>query len=94
MRSLRRTPDPRSAEQILASPAALRLLGAVAAGEIRRGDGGDESAMAPHMWGEHLVRWELRRLADDDLVRVPMSGPPKLTDYGAKILARGRTEPS
>lgn len=77
----------------MANPAALRLLGAVAAGEIRRGvDGGDESATAPHMWGEDLVRWELRRLADDDLIRVPMSGPPKLTDYGTKILARGSAE--
>jgi len=45
--------------------------------------GDDESASAPHLWRGRPVRFELRRLADDDLLRLPMSGPPKLLPRGA-----------
>ncbi len=96
MRSLRRTPDPRTDEEILASPNTMDLLAAVAAGRVYRGeDGTDLSATAVHLLAGRPVRFELRRLADDDLIRIPMSGPPKMTDYGSKILRRlGESETS
>lgn len=87
MRSIRRTPEPRTDMEILANQLAMELLAAVAGGQVYRGDDGtDESATAPHLWAGRPVRFQLRRLADDDLIRLPMSGPPKITGYGMGIL--------
>ncbi len=89
MRSPRRTPEPRTAEEILANPNTMALLAAVAAGRVYRGeDGFDLSATALHLLDGRPVRFQLRRLADHELIRIPMSGPPKMTDYGSKILGR------
>ena len=67
----------------------MALLAAVAVGRVYRGeDGTDLSATALHLLDGRPVRFELRRLADDDLIRIPMSGPPKVTDDGKQILWR------
>lgn len=64
------------------------LLRAVAAGHVVRGaTGTDTSLFAAHMLGDESIRLELRGLARQELVEMPISGPPALAPRGRRILA-------
>ena len=77
----------RADEQILAHASDMTLLRAVADGRVLRGDSGtDTGLMAPHLLDGEPVRMSLRRLARDDLVEMPLSGPPRLAPRGTLLL--------
>lgn len=83
----RRGPQSRSDEQILARPDHLALLRAVAEGRVVRGaDGGDTTATAAHYLDGEPVRMQLVWLQREDLVEVPLSGPPRLAPRGRRLL--------
>lgn len=67
----------------------LSLLRAVAAGEVVRGAGGDTSIFAEHLWSGENVRLPIVRLAADELVELPISGPPRLAPRGRAALGLG-----
>ena len=86
MRSNRKT--SRADDEVLALSVVMDLLGAVAAGEVVRGlAGGDTGFQAAHYWLGQPVRWDLRRMAQDDLILMPISGPPRLAPRGQRLLA-------
>lgn len=67
----------------------MLLLEAVATGRVVRGaDGTDQTANAPFMLDGRPVRFQLRRLADEDLVHMPLSGPPSLWGFAPALLQR------
>ena len=67
----------------------MDLLGAIAAGEVVRGmAGGDSSFQAPHYWLGRPVRMDLRRMAQEELILMPISGPPRLAPRGQRLLTR------
>lgn len=88
MRSSRR--ECRGDDEILCHASDLELLRAVAAGAVVRGDqGGETSIWAPRVLnGEPVSLIALRRLQRDDLITVPISGPPRLAPRGVALLSR------
>lgn len=69
------------------------MLEAVADGRVIRGKGGETSIFAPHLLDGEPVFSTLYRLAQDDLVDKPISGPPRLAPRGEYLLAIARGEP-
>lgn len=66
----------------------MGLLAAVADGRVLRGaDGLDEAVNAPYFLEGRSVRLSLRQLARDELVVMPMSGPPRLWGEAAEMVA-------
>lgn len=85
-----RSGPSRTDEQILAHPADMELLRAVAEGLVGRGTSGTDTAlMAPHLLNGEPVRLPLRRMAREDLVEMPLSGPPRLGARGRRLLSGG-----
>lgn len=66
----------------------MALLVAVRDGRVVRGDGagGDGSLFAPHLLDGQPVRLSLVRLAREDLIEMPISGPPRLAARGRRLL--------
>ncbi len=88
MRSRRRG-RVRSDSEILAHRGDMALLRAVAAGRVVRGASGhDGSFNAPYLLEGEPVQLVLRWLAGEGLVRLPLSGPPVLSERGRRLLAR------
>lgn len=85
----------RSDAEIVAHLDDVALLHAVGAGEVVRGRGRDTAIAAPHLWHGVGVRTDLRRLMRDDLIEMPISGPPRLTARGRHVLqvANGEVAP-
>ena len=81
---------PRTDDQILSFEPDLELLAAVAAGRVIRADNdgepGSSSVGAPHLLDGAQVRMSLRRLVIDELIAMPISGPPRLEPRGNQIL--------
>ena len=65
----------------------MALLRAVEAGDVVRGLGGETSIFAEHLWNSQNVRLHLVRLSKDELVELPISGPPRLTPRGRRTLS-------
>jgi hypothetical protein len=87
MRSRRRG-RVRSDSEILAHRGDMALLRAVAAGRVVRGASGcDCSFNAPYLLEGEPVQLVLRWLAGEGLVRLPLSGPPVLSERGRHLLA-------
>lgn len=65
----------------------MALLSAVAAGQVGR-LGRSTVATAPYVLesGAPVSTFDLRRLAADGLIDLPMSGPPLMLDRGWRIL--------
>lgn len=74
----------RSDEQIKADDRVVSLLAAVTLGQVTR----ESSAVgAPYFLdGEPANRLHLRWLADDDLIDLPISGPPTVAPRGVRLL--------
>ena len=85
---MRSNKGPRVSDRdILARPDDIELLRAVANGTIRRGLGGSETSIfASHYLDGELVRMQLRRMAREDLIVMPISGPPSLAPRGRRLL--------
>ena len=65
------------------------MLGAVAAGRVVRGASGcDGSFNAPYLLEGEPVHLLLRWLGGEGPVRLPLSGPPVLSERGRRLLAR------
>ena len=94
MRSSSRRLVPMMTErELLAREDDMLLLRAVAAGRVLRGEaGGEASVWAPHYLDHQLVRLELRRLATQELILMPISGPPVLAPRGQRLLAAANGE--
>jgi len=91
MGSIRRVGRRRSDAELLDLPRSLELLAAIEAGEVVRGmDGRSTGVTAPVMWQGWSVRLDVLRLFDDDLVWMPISGPPRLTTRGERVLRLSR----
>lgn len=93
MRS-KRVPKWMSDRELLQRPEDLELLRAVAAGRVVRGadGGGQTSLFAPHYLDGAMIRLELRRLAAQELVEMPISGPPAVAPRGRRLLAAANGE--
>lgn len=85
--SNRRSKLWRSDGEILGRDSDVALLRAVASGRVVRGSGGDMGIMSPHMLAGEPIRLQLRWLADQELVEMPISGPPALAPRGRRLLA-------
>ncbi len=84
---MRSEPGRRSDHDIAGHAGHVALLRAVARGDVVRGCGGDTSIFAPYLRDGVNVRPLLVWLARDDLIRMPISGPPRLTSRGQQVLA-------
>ncbi|AZI59236.1 hypothetical protein EH165_14905 [Nakamurella antarctica] len=94
MGTRRRVAAMRSDAALLARADWMDLLVAVAAGEVVRGVGGDTSFTAPHFWRGVVVTSVVRFLADQDLVRMPISGPAVLESRGQLLATLYSGSPS
>jgi hypothetical protein len=77
----------RSDESILTNAGDVTLLRAVDAGQVVRGACGETSLFAPYMLDGEPVRLQLRWLAEQGLVEMPISGPPWLTPRADRLLS-------
>lgn len=79
--------------ELLERPEDLTLLRAIAAGRVIRGEhGGETSVFSAHYFDGTLVRMELRRLAAQELINMPISGPPTLAPRGRRLLSTANGE--
>lgn len=82
-----------SDRELLERPEDLALLRAVAAGRVLRGEqGGETSVFSAHYFDGRLVRMELRRLAAQELINMPISGAPTLAPRGWRLLSAANGE--
>ena len=92
MRSIHRVALPLTDQQLLDRPDDIELLRAVVRGRVTRADG-STAISAPHVLdGLIPVRPELRRLADYELIWLPISGPPVLAPRGQRLLRAANGE--
>jgi hypothetical protein len=82
---MRRT--QRSDARIAANKPDVALLRAVEAGRVVRGSGADTSIFAPHFLDGEPVRLQLRWLAGEQLMEMPISGPPTIAPRGERVLS-------
>jgi hypothetical protein len=91
MQDMRARHIPRPDRIILSNGPDLDLLRAVAGGRVLRidddGHTGSPAIMAGHFLAGRSVRLELRLLAADDLIEMPISGPPRLAARGQRLLS-------
>lgn len=74
--------------EILARSDEVELLRAVQHGRVLRGPaGGDTAIMAGHYLDGDSIRLQLRWLVRDELIVMPISGPPSLAPRGRRLLA-------
>lgn len=87
MGNRRRQPDPHTDDEILTNTWKMVLLRAISLGQVVRGaDGKSTSVNAPWIWNGQAIRLGVRRLRDDELIRMPISGPPTLDVRGSRLL--------
>jgi hypothetical protein len=80
-------------DAVLANEELMAVLAAVAAGKVVRGDSGAETAIyARHMLDGQDVRSEILVLHREELVEMPISGPPRLAPRGVRLLGIIRGE--
>jgi hypothetical protein len=93
-RRIRREPRPDS--WILDDGPDIELLRAIAAGRVVRADEdgqpGSTAIMAGHFLDGVSVRMNVLFLSDDELVEMPISGPPRLAPRGNRLLAMANGE--
>lgn len=80
----RKRPE-RTMQQLLDDVQTMELLQAVADGAIDRGP--EPRHNSPMFFQDRTVNWALRRLADEDLVRLQIGGPPVLWGQAEELLA-------
>jgi hypothetical protein len=95
---MRSNKSPRMSDRdILARDDDIELLRAVANGTIRRAIAGSATSTSTSIFaghyleGEH-VRLQLQRLAREDLIAMPISGPPSLAPRGRRLLQHANGE--
>ena len=88
-RRAHRGPAPRSDAQILAHPEDMALVALVSAGRVTRQS---TRVNAPYTIDGDPLRMDLRRLARDELIYAPISGPPTLQPRGERLLQVMRGE--
>lgn len=89
MGNRKRFPDPHTDDELLADDRKMALLAAIDRGEVVRGaDGEATSVNAMHFWNGSPIRFAVGRLRDDELVRMPISGPPVIDVRGRQLLNR------
>jgi hypothetical protein len=77
----------RSDREIAANKPDVALLQAVEAGQVVRGTTGVATSLfAPHLLHGEPVRLQLRWLADEQLLAMPISGPPTIEPRGYRVL--------
>jgi hypothetical protein len=86
---VRRERAPRPDDDIINHPSDMALLAAVAQGLVQRADG-SKTMGAAHLLEGRPVQGDLRRLRADELIRLPMSGPPTIDARGEQLLDRLR----
>lgn len=79
---MRRRED-RTDEQIRANTGDLELLVLVAIGAIRRGKGIQDPWILD---GQPITPMRLKTLAREDLIFLPISGPPRIASRGLAVL--------
>lgn len=88
--------DLRSDSQILDNGPDIELLRAIAAGRVvraeRDGRPGSTAIMAGHYLDGVSVRLNVLYLSDDELVEMPISGPPRLAPRGKRLIAMANGE--
>jgi hypothetical protein len=84
MSSKRRGRGLRSDAEVLAQLGDVALLRAVAAGRVTRDSGG--GAFAGYWCDGQPVRLNLSWLAREELIMMPLSGPPRLAPRGLRLL--------
>lgn len=88
-RRIRRGPRPDNL--ILDDGPDIELLRAIAAGRVVRADDagrpGSTAIQAGHFLDGVSVRMNVLFLSDDQLVEMPISGPPRLAPRGRRLLA-------
>lgn len=80
----RKRPE-RTLQELLDDDQTMELLQAVADQAIDRGP--DPRCNTPMVFQGRTVNWALRRLADEDLVRLQIGGPPVLWGHAEQLLA-------
>ena len=92
---MRSTRPRRSDQDLLEDTHALGMLRAVASGLVVRGGGGDRGVMAPYLLEGEQVRLSIVWLAREDLIVMPISGPPRVAPRGRRLLeiANGEVAP-
>jgi hypothetical protein len=83
-RRAHRGPQPRTDRQILQHADDMALLGMVAAGRVTRAG---THLNAPYLVDSDPLWTDLKRLAREDLLFAPISGPPTLRPRGVRLLA-------
>ncbi len=78
-----RTRPPRTDAQILATSDTITLPRAIADGRVERGPGAWEDYWLD---GAMVNRFLLRLMRSDELIDLPISGPPKLAARGEQML--------
>lgn len=68
----------------------MRMLRAVSDGRVTRGGSGFDASYAVD--GEEIGRLPLMGLVDQDLIGLPISGPPRLDPRGRELLQRANEE--
>jgi hypothetical protein len=73
---------------ILDRPDDVEVFRAVAAGRVHRGpEGHSRARLAAHYADSDPIQLQLRRLTKEDLIELPISGPPSLTPRGRRVLS-------
>ena len=85
----------RSDRDLLEDAHALGMLRAVASGLVIRGGGGDHGVMAAYLIDGEPVRLSMVWLAREELIHMPISGPPRVAPRGRRLLeiANGEVAP-
>ena len=76
----------RSDRDLLEDAHALGMLRAVASGLVVRGGGGDRGVTAAYLLDGEQVRLSMVWLAREDLILMPISGPPRVAPRGRRLL--------
>jgi len=88
--------DPRPDSVILDDGPDIELLRAIASGRVVRaetdGQPGSTAVQAGHFLDGVNVRMNVLFLSDDGLVKMPISGPPRLAPRGRRLLAIANEE--
>lgn len=80
---------PRTDQQILDNPRDMALLAAVAAGRVSRVG---SRVNAPYLLDGDPLWVDMKRLAREDLIYAPISGPPSLQSRGVRLLQMKRED--
>jgi hypothetical protein len=80
-------------DAVLGNDDLMAVLAAVAAGRVVRGGSGTETTIyAPHLLDGQDVRPDVQVLHREELIEMPISGPPRLAPRGVRLLGIIRGE--